>query len=378
MGTGGSSTTTTQELSPEQQQILELAMPTFEEFINNPPQVYEGSVVQPFTPKQERGFDLSIDVAQEQDRATRQLLEQFGLAGDAAGDLAGQASDLYGTAGGLFESTGQQAEQFYGSGGGLTGAGAAGAGGLLGDYAAGDPARDFILGGGLIDPEQNAYLDEYVQAAINPLTNELTRSVLPGIQSEAITAGGLGGSRQGVAEGMALESYMQQVGDISSSIYSDAYGQGLDATMGVLSDLTGVAPQVTGQLLGTGTDVLGLGNQATGLQNEALGVQGQATGLGADALALQLENLIAQPEVIESLGMKAEELERIGGEYQALKAAGRIEEANKFMLEQMMPLIIAQDITGISTGFGGGSTTSQSQESFDPLSAALGGFALFL
>lgn len=372
----GSSTTTTQELSPEQQAILELAMPTFENFINNPPQLYPGSAIAGFTPKQERGFNLSLDVAQEKDRATRQLLESLGANADAAGNLANQASDIYNTAGGLYGELGGQADQFYGGGGGLTSTGATGATGIYGDYQSGDPARDFILGGGLMDPSQNVALDAYIQAAIDPLTQELTTSVLPSIQSEAITAGGLGGSRQGVAEGLALDSYMRQVGDTTAGIVNNAYNTGLDATINTLSDVTGLGLGATGQLLNTGTDILGLGNELQGIRNDTLGIQNQATSQGADALALQLENLLGQPGVIDSLGMKASELERIGGEYQNMKQLGLTEEANKYLLEQMMPLLMAQDIVGISTGFGGGSTTSQSSGGFDPFSAVLGGIAL--
>ncbi|KKL95600.1 hypothetical protein LCGC14_1852930 [marine sediment metagenome] len=51
-GSGESRTVTTQELSPEQQQLLSLVIPEARKFVQNPPQQFPGSAIAPFTPNQ--------------------------------------------------------------------------------------------------------------------------------------------------------------------------------------------------------------------------------------------------------------------------------------------------------------------------------------
>ncbi len=51
-GGGESRTVTTQELSPEQQELLSLVIPEARRFVTNPPQQFPGSTVAPFTPNQ--------------------------------------------------------------------------------------------------------------------------------------------------------------------------------------------------------------------------------------------------------------------------------------------------------------------------------------
>lgn len=79
------------------------------------------------------------------------------------------------------------------------------------------------------DPESNPVIGKYVESAIRPLTQAYKGAVGNTIAGNAVGAGGLGGSRQGVAEGLATQSYLDAAGDVSSGIYQDAYGKGLDA-----------------------------------------------------------------------------------------------------------------------------------------------------
>ena len=51
---------------------------------------------------------------------------------------------------------------------------------------------------------------------------------MPAIQDQAVHAGGLGGSRQGVAEGIASRGLMDATGDVSTGVYNNAYNQGLN------------------------------------------------------------------------------------------------------------------------------------------------------
>lgn len=90
---------------------------------------------------------------------------------------------------------------------------------------------------GALDVNNNPYLAQAVQAAINPVTQAYSGAggTLSQIRTGAEEKGQFGGSRQGIAEALASRDYMQKVGDISSKMYSDAYSKGLDASIKSLS-----------------------------------------------------------------------------------------------------------------------------------------------
>jgi len=74
-------------------------------------------------------------------------------------------------------------------------------------------------------PQQNPYLQKAISSAIRPLTQRYQEDVLGGITDEFVQAGQTGGSRQGIAEGIAGREYLQQVGDIASDMsYQDFTG----------------------------------------------------------------------------------------------------------------------------------------------------------
>lgn len=257
-GGGESRTVTTQELSPEQQQLLSLVIPEARKFVSKPPQQFPGSAIAPFTPNQ--------------------LGAQQGALSQAFGGNVGQVSD------------------------------------------AAAQAQQFALGPVLF-PESNPALRAATQAAIRPITEQFTQSVLPNIRQGAITAGGFGGSRQGIAEGLASQAFARQVGDTSAQIQSEAFGQGLDLFGRALFAAPGTAQ---------------LGLLPTQIQ-EAVGLQQQQ----------QQQRLLT-------------------------------EEAQRFVNAQLIPFAAAQDVAGLAFGFPGGpatSTTSSTGAGTSPVQNALGGAA---
>ena len=112
-------------------------------------------------------------------------------------------------------------------------------------------AADYGLEGSksLMDVKNNPYLEQYMQASINPLTQALNRQIMPGIGSGAEQVGQQGSSRQGIAEGIALGDYINKAGDITSTIGSNAYGQGLNA----FTDIYTNTQNNLGQLAGIGS-----------------------------------------------------------------------------------------------------------------------------
>jgi hypothetical protein len=104
----------------------------------------------------------------------------------------------------------------------------------------------------MLNPNNNPYLKASVEAALRPITANYTSTVLPGINNDAVMSGLFGGSRQGVAQGLASQDYMHQLADTSAGMYSSAYNTGLGAMTNALGDTSMVqaAGQLPGQILG--------------------------------------------------------------------------------------------------------------------------------
>lgn len=72
-------------------------------------------------------------------------------------------------------------------------------------------------------PISNPYLADQANAITNQANNNLTNYQLPAINSGAIAAGGFGGSRQGVAQGLAIGQTNQGISNSLASLYGNAY-----------------------------------------------------------------------------------------------------------------------------------------------------------
>jgi len=119
----------------------------------------------------------------------------------------------------------------------------------------------------------NPYLGAYAQAALQPLERSLMQNVLPGIRGEAGVTGNYGGTRQGIAEGIALQDYNQTAEDMMTRIFSNAYGQGLQAQQGAYSMLPSMltAQAAPAQVVGNvGGAQRGLAQQQTDAPFNAL------------------------------------------------------------------------------------------------------------
>lgn len=111
----------------------------------------------------------------------------------------------------------------------------------------------------------NPYLQGQADAITRTATNNLNRNILPGIGSGAVAAGGYGGSRQGIAEGIAIGDTNKGITDSLSNLYSNAYGQNQQYNLG----LGGLGNQLT----------LGLGGLALGSQGQNMNFYTQQRGL---------------------------------------------------------------------------------------------------
>lgn len=113
---------------------------------------------------------------------------------------------------------------------------------------------------------QNPYLQQAMQSSIRPLTQAYQENALSGITDQAVASGGYGGSRQGIAEGIAARGYLDSVGDVVSGMGNQAYGQGLNTMM----QAVGQAPNVQNMGLFGSNVMQGIGGQYQGLEQQRM------------------------------------------------------------------------------------------------------------
>jgi len=238
MAKGGDVTqTTTQQLSPEQQELLGLAMPGLRQFAAQGPRTPDQSFVAGFDPMQTAGQN--------------QVLGGIGAQGDIVGSAA--------------------------------------------------RGNQFLTSGDVLKASSNPGLASYMDAAVQPIYQNLTRSVLPGVRGEAQSAGQFGGSRQGIAEGLAGAGASEAAGRVTGDIANRGYTSGLSAmTQGI-----GMAPGIAGAQSIPGLTTSGVGDVRQGLNQAQLG-----------------------------------------------------EQANRWNYQNLFPLLMGQQYAGMAAGLPGGSTTT--------------------
>lgn len=164
-------TNTQQQLSPEQQQILQLAMPGIKSFAATVPQRYQGTQIAGFDPSQTAGQEMAL-----------------GAAG-AQGTIAKNAADT----------------------------------------------SNFYTSGDVWNPSTNPNLARAVDAAIRPITENYQQVVRPAIRDEFQGAGQVfGGSRRGIAEGNAADAYLRNVGDTGAKLVQNEYDTNINAQLRAL------------------------------------------------------------------------------------------------------------------------------------------------
>lgn len=79
-------------------------------------------------------------------------------------------------------------------------------------------------------PQSNPALQASIDSAIRPITQSYTDTggVMSQIRDGSVGAGQFGSSRQGVAEGIAAGRYADAIGDVSSRMANENYQKGLD------------------------------------------------------------------------------------------------------------------------------------------------------
>jgi len=229
------------------------------------------------------------------------------------------------------------------------------------------------------DPGQNPYVDELVQRTLAANTQNFNDRVLPAIGDTAQSANQFGGSRQGIAEGLATERLNDSNLRTAAQIYTDQYGQDIARQLQAAgqADQSGLAAIQAdrGFGLNLGNAYLNATNQDLGRQLQAAGMEGQY-GLNATGAALDQYNqglnfglqghtrasaMLPQMQQMPLTGYNL--LGQAGSAYDQYAQAQLADEASRWNYYQQQP----QDsfskyvaaINGFS-GLGGQTTTTQS------------------
>lgn len=197
--------TTTQQLTPEQQQLVSMAMPQAEAFAASAPKLPGSGGVAQFDPLQVQGQN-----------------QVLGATPTAQGVVGGAAN-----------------------------------------------ANQWLTSGAALDPTTNPALQSTINAATRPIYENLNDTTLPQLSADASTgAGGMsanvGGSREGIAQGIATRSANNAAGAAASGIANQGYQSGLNALLTATGQAPGTAAAQTipGTITSTVGDVRQGQNQA--------------------------------------------------------------------------------------------------------------------
>jgi len=361
LGGGTSTTTTTQELSPEQRKLIAPVIPIAQQYLANPPQQYEGSSISPFNPLQQQAQQMTVNaanamlpVANQVPQQLQQIMGGYGQNINAAGQGMQQGQNQLNA---FLGATGANAMNTQNQIGGMIQQG--------GQQT--NPGLNFLTSGAVLNPSSNAALQQAIEGATRPIVENFQNTVLPGISQDAVASGGFGGTRQGIAEGLASKGLMNQVGDVASQMANQNYQAGLGAMTSGLN--TAVQQQGT-----QGNLALGAG----GLTQQSLGqmIQGNLGGqqAGQGWLNTQQSGLTGAGNTLANAGnifnaslAPANAIGAVGGQQQQMQQAQLSEQVQKFINEQLIPFATAQDVASMAFGMPGGTTKSVSSAPGNPM-----------
>ena len=429
MGGGSRTTTTTQSLSPEQQELFQAALPTYQNYIDNPPEIATQQVA---------GFNQNeLNARQGLEGAVGGLERAYQ---QGQGIISG-AQTGFGQSKGADWATRNHGQAVTGLADPRSFAGArpssfAGpnpasyAGPSVFSYQGADPAsyqgaNPASYAGREVSEYTDPYIQQATQAVLNPLTDSLANVQLPGIRQGAIGAGSLGSSRQALSNDGAVNQYLDRAGNaVTGAIYNpmlqaatarDRQTQGLTAeqarqTQGLTAQQARQSQALEEQRYGRTQDLtaaqhrqsqsldahqdrqsqslLNQGNlQTQNLQFQDVNraedrdlAQRNANLSAATSYLVNSPNIantysqlganaaLAGPTIQAGLGQQSRALEQAQSD-----AAYRANQANQFL-----PYQIARDGLTVGAGLPGGSTVAQtSGGGVNPLQAGLGLLSIF-
>jgi hypothetical protein len=232
-GSQQNTTATTQQLTPEQQSLVSLATPQYQQFAASNPTLPTGAqAVAPFNAAQTAGQNAVLGATGIGGGG------QFG-GGGASGSWGGPTPTPQqwptGAAGG---NVGGTSSATPGSA-----VGSPNMGSTVGTAAG---TNQYLSSGAFLDPGSNPYVQNAVSAATQPIFQDLSQRTLPQQQATGAAGSGVnyGSSREGIQEGLDVQGAQRAAGQAGANIMNTALGQGLTATNQAIAQ----APTTAGSL----------------------------------------------------------------------------------------------------------------------------------
>lgn len=124
-------------------------------------------------------------------------------------------------------------------------------------------AQNF-LSGDVMDINKNPALRGAIDAAMRPITENFQNVAMPGMRTDAVSAGALGSPKGNARMNMATTDYLRQTGDTAATMANTAYEKNLDALVKGVA----LAPQSMQASLFPETALEGVGAQRRELANQ--------------------------------------------------------------------------------------------------------------
>ena len=214
----------------------------------------------------------------------------------------------------------------------------------------------------------NPYLDSVSNAITRKLTRNMMEQVMPGIRSDAILSGQYGGSRQGIAEGLAASRLNEDLAPALTNLYGGAYENAQNRMAGAADSLNNQAFN-----LGFGNANLGLQNNQQQIGQNQTNLNNRMQGLNflnstIDTLSsgnqIQAQNNAMQDDTFSramaALGIPQDMDWTNLGRYQSVAFPGAQLGGSSKGTQTQQPGIVPSilgaglGIAGIASGFGGG------------------------
>lgn len=146
---------------------------------------------------------------------------------------------------------------------------------------------------------QNPYLDQQSQAIIGQLTRNFSENVLPQIRSGSIASGQYGGSRQGIAEGLAASRLQQDIAVPLYNLYGGAFENAQQRMYGTANTLNQQAVDISNANANRNLQQYGM-NQ--GFYTQQRGQDLQQLGLGASLYNMGNQGYLSQGQGMYDIG----------------------------------------------------------------------------
>lgn len=216
------------------------------------------------------------------------------------------------------------------------------------------------LASSLYSNGMNPFTSQIVDAALRSSNRQFGENVIPQIATQANMAGQLGGTRQGVAEGIAAENQTQMQKDLIAQLFGQAFDVGSQERLAALG-LVGQGQQANAQSslqaqqlaeqqrqatmqsgLGQSQLVGGLLGQGQQLGQQGLSSAGQLTGNmlqtgSAQNLQSQVQNTALMPALTQAINTNLGLGNQVGLQQQAQDQALRDAAVEQWFYEQYAP-----------------------------------------